>query len=174
MKTPVIASKRILLRPLCVEDAPDIFQRWTTDERVSRHVRWPTHQSVEDTIVWLQEEEEKNLGEDSYQWGFVDRERDFLFGSGGFYRNAQGIFELGYNIMYDYWNQGYTTEAAKCMLQFAREKLHQTEFVAWYAKENPASGAVLKKCGFEYEKDCVAEKFDGSRKYSCRFCRLKY
>lgn len=65
------------------------------------------------------------------------------------------------------------TIESKCMLQFAREKLQQQEFVAWYAKDNPASGAILKKCGFEYEKDCVSEKFDGSRKFACRFCRLK-
>ncbi len=174
MQTPTIESKRIILRPLRVKDAQDIYERWTSDDRVSRYVRWSTHQSVEETIWWLQEEEKNNQGEDSYQWGFVDQKKDFLFGGGGFFRNEQGIFELGYNIMYDYWNQGYTTEAVKCMLQFAREKLHQQEFVAWYAKDNPASGAILKKCGFEYEKDCVSEKFDSSRKFACRFCRLQY
>ena len=173
MKTPTIECARIVLKPLCVKDASDIFERWTSDERVSQYVRWSTHKSVEDTILWLQMEEEANLGENSYQWGWIDREKDFLFGGGGFVRNKQGIFELGYNIMYDYWNQGYTTEAVKCMLKFAYEKLNQREFIASYVKGNPASGAVLKKCGFTYEYDCTNEKFDGSEKFECKVCRLK-
>lgn len=77
MQTPTIESKRIILRPLRVEDAQDIYERWTSDDRVSQYVRWSTHQSVEETIWWLQEEEKNNSGEDSYQWGFVDREKIF-------------------------------------------------------------------------------------------------
>lgn len=174
MKTPMIESNRIILKPLSVDDALDIYIRWTSDDRVSRYVRWSTHQSVEDTILWLHDEEEANMGNDSYQWGWVDKEKNFLFGSGGFVRNAQGVFMLGYNIMYDYWGQGYTTEAVKSMLKFAYEKLNQREFEAFYVKDNLASGAVLRKCGFSYEYDCITDKFDGSETFECKMCRLKY
>ena len=40
MKTPILETKRVLLRPLVVEDAQNIFDRWTSDDRVSKYVRW--------------------------------------------------------------------------------------------------------------------------------------
>ena len=48
------------------------------------------------------------------------------------------------------------------MLDFAVKELKQKEFVAFHAVENPASGAVMRKCGFVYEGNEVHTKFDGS------------
>ena len=75
--------------------------------------------------------------------------------------------------MHKCWNQGYTTEIVKAILEFATNELGITEFVAWHAKENPASGAVLKKCGFIYEKDDVTTKFDGVTTLESKGYRLK-
>ena len=58
MKTPVLETKRVILRPLSSEDAQDIYDRWTSDDRVSKYVRWCTHSSVEDTRGWLKMVEE--------------------------------------------------------------------------------------------------------------------
>ena len=40
MKTPIIETERMILRPLSVMDANDIYERWTSDDRVSKYVRW--------------------------------------------------------------------------------------------------------------------------------------
>ena len=53
MITPIIETERMILRPLTVADAEDIYERWTTDERVARYVRWSVHTSVDLTIEWL-------------------------------------------------------------------------------------------------------------------------
>ena len=53
MRTPIIETERMILRPLTVADAEDIYERWTSDDRVSKYVRWCTHSSVNDTIGWL-------------------------------------------------------------------------------------------------------------------------
>ena len=39
MKTPIIETERMILRPITVADAADIFERWTSDERVSKYVK---------------------------------------------------------------------------------------------------------------------------------------
>ena len=31
MRTPIIETERMILRPLSVEDAKDIYERWTSD-----------------------------------------------------------------------------------------------------------------------------------------------
>lgn len=174
MNTPILATKRLILRPLSIDDAEDIFERWTSDDRVSEYVRWCTHQNVEDTKQWLESEQKNNFSDTVYQWGFVLKETGYLFGCGGINFNEEsGVYELGYNIMHKYWNQGYTTEAAKCILKFAEEELNINEFTATHDVSNPASGAVLKKCGFLYEKDGKSMKFDGKKEFSVRIYRLK-
>lgn len=174
MDTPILETERVILRPLSVDDAEIIYARWTSDDRVSKYVRWSTHESAEITRQWLTFVENNNASEVEYQWGFVRKEDGYLFGCGGIhYNQEESAYELGYNIMYDFWNQGYTTEIAKRILLFAQEELGQTEFVAWHAVDNPASGKVLRKCGFMYETNEIHEKFDGSVQYDTMKYRKK-
>ena len=173
MQTPIIETKRMILRPLSVEDAKDIYERWTSDERVSKYVRWCTHKSVNDTIQWLKLEKESINSDMIYQWGFTLKDGNYLFGCGGInFNDQESVFELGYNIMHKYWNQGYTTEAAKAILEFAVKELKQNEFIGWHAVDNPASGAVMRKCGFVYENNEIRTKFDGVTSYDTKKYRL--
>ena len=158
---------------MSVTDADNIFERWTSDDRVSKYMRWSTHNSVKDTQEWLKAEEANLYSDKAYQWGFTTKEDGYLFGSGGIcFNEDEGVFELGYNIMHKYWNQGYTTEAAKAMIDFAVNELKEKEFIAWHAVDNPASGAVMKKCGFVYEKNEIHTKFDGVTCYDTKKYRL--
>ena len=68
MNTPIIETERMILRPLSVADASNIYERWTSDDRVSKYVRWCTHNSVEDTIEWLKIEENNISSDKIYQW----------------------------------------------------------------------------------------------------------
>ena len=173
MKTPIIETERMILRPLTVVDANDIYERWTSDDRVSKYVRWCTHTSVNDTMEWLKMEESNVLSDKSYQWAFTLKENGYLFGSGGInFNDKEGVFELGYNIMHKYWNKGYTTEAAKAILDFAYNVLKQKEFIAWHATDNPASGGVMKKCGFVFEEKEIHTKFDGVTSFESKKYRL--
>ena len=166
MITPIIETERLILRPLTVKDAPDIFERWCRDERVARYVTWSVHRSVEETKEWIAMEEKSLESDKAYQWGFTLKENGYLFGSGGFFYNEEEeAWELGYNLMFDFWNQGYATEAAKAMLDFGINELKEKEFMARHAVDNPASGAVMRKCGFQYEKNEMHTKFDGITTY---------
>ena len=66
MITPIIETERMILRPLTVADADDIFERWTTDERVAKYVRWSVHGSVDITKEWLKLAEENIPSDNSY------------------------------------------------------------------------------------------------------------
>ena len=173
MITPIIETERLILRPLTVQDAPDIFERWCTDERVAKYVTWSVHGSVKETEQWLAMEEAGLESDESYQWGFTLKESGYLFGSGGFFYNEEEeAWELGYNLMFKFWNQGYATEAAKAMLDFGINVLQEKEFMARHAVDNPASGAVMRKCGFQYEKNEMHTKFDGVTSYDTKKHRL--
>lgn len=57
MKTPILETERLILRPLIVEDAWEVFNNWTSDPEVAKFMRWSTHENAEVTKEWLKEVE---------------------------------------------------------------------------------------------------------------------
>lgn len=41
-----LETERLILRPLTVNDAEEAFKNWTSDDEVSKYVRWSTHKNV--------------------------------------------------------------------------------------------------------------------------------
>ena len=62
--------------------------------------------------------------------------------------NDAGELELGYWIGRAHWGQGYATEAGAAVLAIAATLGHR-ELTASHFLDNPASGRVLRKLGFE-------------------------
>jgi ribosomal-protein-alanine N-acetyltransferase len=60
--------------------------------------------------------------------------------------------ELGYWIGLPYWNQGYTTEAARSVRTFGFEHLELNRIHSSHFINNPASGRVMQKIGMRFAK----------------------
>lgn len=173
MKTPIIETERLILRPLCLTDAQEVFNNWASDPEVAKFMVWSTHKDVEVTKAWLAELE-NTIDSDSYDWGFVRKEDDKLIGSGGiYYKKPMDSYNMGYNIMKACWHQGYTTEAAKAMIDFGVNVLDAKKFTANHAKDNPNSGKVMEKVGFHYVCDGQYSKIDGSAQFECKYYVLE-
>lgn len=169
MKTPILETERLILRPLTVADATVAYTNWTSDPDVARYMTWSTHPNVECTKEWLTEVEKNNDLDNVYDWGFVRKKDNKLIGSGGlYYKEPYTCFELGYNIMKDCWHQGYTSEAAAAILEFGINTLKQERFYARHAKPNPNSGKVMEKVGFHYVEDGHFDSMDGTKHYETR------
>lgn len=163
MNTPILETERLILRPLTMDDAQTAFHRWTSDERVARYMIWTAHQSINDTLEWLKLTIETVTCDTKYDWGIVEKDSGYLFGSCGIYfKEDIGLYEIGYRIMHDHWNKGYTTEAAKAMIDFAKENLKVKQLFARHHVDNPASGKVMIKNGFVPTGYGTMTRFDGT------------
>lgn len=60
----------------------------------------------------------------------------------------EATWELGYWYGMPYWGLGYASEAARGVMDWAREELGAKVFAAGHFADNPASGNVLRKLGF--------------------------
>jgi len=58
-------------------------------------------------------------------------------------------WEFGYWLGKAYWGQGYATEAGRRVVSFAFEELKAETLKASWVHDNPASGRVLAKLGFQ-------------------------
>ncbi len=169
MKTPILVTERLILRPLNVADTEEIYRNWSHDPEVARFMSWSVHENIEVTREWLRETEEHLELDSAYDWGFERQSDHMLIGSGGiYYREDREMFVVGYNTMKSCWNQGYTTEAVKRILKFAVEELHQERLFSYHAKENPNSGRVMEKAGFYYAKDSGYDSMDGKTHFEAK------
>ncbi|HWQ50348.1 MAG TPA: GNAT family N-acetyltransferase [Terriglobales bacterium] len=169
MKTPILETERLILRPLAVSDAGHIYVSWTSDPEVERFMVWELHGSVADTVAWLAGVEKGLESNTSYMWGVVSRETGLLIGSAGIgYVEAHGCFELGYNFMKTAWGMGYATETGRAILDFARETLSQRRFFCRHAVENVRSQRVIEKLGFKYVGEGAYDSMTGKKHFISR------
>ena len=173
MNTPTLETDRLLLRPFTYEDAEDVFTCWESDPDVARYMFWTSHNDIEKTKEWLAFEVGQIEKEDWYRFALVLKKSGELIGTGLIYFEEEvSSWEIGYNLGKKYWGMGYTTEAMRRIISFAKEELGITEFVGRYAKENPDSGKVMEKLGFQFEKEIPYECNNGTVLREGIQCRL--
>jgi RimJ/RimL family protein N-acetyltransferase len=139
-------TERLLLRPGWAEDAPALA-RAIGDEMIVRNlavVPWPY--SLRDAEAFLAAPRDPVLPS---MLIFERTEGEpVLVGSCGLGRRPSGNVELGYWISRPFWGQGFATEAGLALVEMARAlgigRLEASHFL-----DNPASGRVLEKLGFQ-------------------------
>ena len=139
-------TERLLLRPGFPEDAPALAAA-IADERIVRNLAtapWPY--GIRDAEAFLAAPRDPVLP------SFLIFERTDgaprLVGSCGLGRRPSGAVEMGYWIARAHWGRGIATEACTALIDIARAlrlgSLEGSHFI-----DNPASGRVLEKLGFE-------------------------
>lgn len=166
MVTKKIETKRMILRPLTIEDAYDVFE-WAGDAIVNKYMPYPLHKDVRQSEEWIYSLGDKN------EFCFCLKDTGKVIGSGSIvYRSEYEAYELGYNLNRKFWGMGYATEASKAMIQWAYQNLAAHDFMARHANVNKASGNVIKKCGFEFVKFGQYSRYDGSEIFEASYYTL--
>jgi len=139
-------TERLLLRPGWAEDAPALAAA-IADEKIVRNLAtapWPY--GLRDAEAFLAQPRDPSMP------SFLIFERTdgapALVGSCGLGRRPSGAVELGYWIARPFWGRGFATEASLALIDIART-LGFTRLEGSHFLDNPASGRVLEKLGFE-------------------------
>ena len=144
----LIETPRLTLRPFEAADARRIAYL-AGDYDVARMCgRVPSPYSLAHAEEWVASHDQLRQRGQEYPFA-VTLERDGLIGSCGVTR-LPGIaaWEIGYWFGVPYWGQGFASEAARAVMDWAGVELDATSFTAGHFFDNPASGAVLRKLGF--------------------------
>lgn len=139
-------TTRLLLRPGWAEDAPALAKA-IADETIVRNLAsapWPF--SLRDAEAFLAAPRDPVLPS-LLIFERTDGE-PLLVGACGLGRRASGNVELGYWISRPHWGRGFATEAGLALVAIARAlglgRLEASHFI-----DNPTSGRVLEKLGFQ-------------------------
>lgn len=149
----IIKGKRLLLRPLLITDAKQMFENWASDSKVTKYLRWQAHTSIETVKVSLMKRQEKYQLSNYYDWGIVIQESNQLIGTVSVVNQDEAIkmMELGYALGQNWWGQGYMTEAIDLVVNYLLEQMDVNRLEARCDAENKNSGKVLLKSGFQFE-----------------------
>ncbi len=146
-KHRVLETERLILRPITLDDAADLFE-YASDPENTKHT-FPTHKNIEET-QWII----ANLFMSSPLGNFAIelKENGKMIGTCDLRVNeGEKSAELAYAINKKYWGKGFAPEAAQKLLDFAFHTLKVERLWAKYAAENGASGRVMEKIGMEKE-----------------------
>ena len=156
----LLTTERLLLRHLHILDEESLYRVFGDAEVMSFGDGVQTREWVN---TWL------HTCFDWYykSWGFgpyavvTQKDQEVIGYCGLFYfpdLDGQPEVEIGYRLARSAWGQGYATEAALAVRDYAFNTLGIKRLIAMIDPSNTASIRVAKKVGMQYEKDIM---FDG-------------
>lgn len=143
LDVPSIRTPRLLLRAPARTDVADLATL-LDDFAVSRMTGRIPHPYVPaDAAGWL----DLLAGGAERAW-VIEHEGRLAGGVGLTPVEPSGVLELGYWIGQPFWRRGFATEAARTVVRHAFCDLGAPGLFASHFVDNPASGAVIGRCGF--------------------------
>ena len=152
--TKVIETERLILRPFTMADAEPMFRNWASDDAVTKHLTWPTHESVEVSRLVLADWTSHYPEHDFYQWAIVLKENGpepiGNISVVGIDKKIDGA-TMGYCMSRAHWRKGIMAEALTALIAFLFDEVGFNRIEADHDIENPASGRVMQKAGMTFE-----------------------
>jgi [ribosomal protein S5]-alanine N-acetyltransferase len=147
MTVPTLRTNRLVLRQLVVNDAAELFKT-LSDIDVMRYWSSGPHHNLDETksyIAW-----NADTDADHKCWAITTGD-ELAMGWVILLPHKKDSFELGYILGREHWREGYLTEAAGAVLDYAFVELTARRVIADTDPDNNASIGLLEKLGFKKE-----------------------
>ncbi len=142
-----LETERLRLRPVTLEDTEDMFEYSSNVENT--YYIYPAHLTLEDTRFSIAN---YFMSEPLGKYGVELKEEGKLIGTIDLrIKPAQLSAEIGYVLNQNYQGQGYATEAAQAIVNFAFEVLELEKLSATCNSENVESEALMLRLGMRKE-----------------------
>ena len=167
MQVGTIETNRLYLRGFQKEDARFAISIWN-DPEMGEYLPDEAMEEIDETYL----KEIEKLPEDEICCYMIAEFKDTheRVGTCSFIPSADGkVYDIAYCVHKKYWGNGYATEMAKGMVDYAKN--HGGDKVTVRVnKDNAGSNAVVRKVGFEV----VGEKCYKKRGTEVEFCDYLY
>ena len=147
MNTPVLKTKRLILRKFTKKDIQALFLI-LKDEEANQFLPWYPLKSLEEAKNFYEERYAAKYAQpQAYAYAVCLKEDDFPIGY--IKVDLEEPHDFGYGFRKEFWHRGIATEAGKAVVEQVK-KDGLAYITATHDKNNPRSGNVMKKLGMKY------------------------
>jgi RimJ/RimL family protein N-acetyltransferase len=150
LKSPILETARLLLRPLHLDDAPDIARLANDYAVASMLASMPHPYFAEDASEFI----ERTKAQGDCVYAITLKQKGEFLGVCGIHEDA-ARFELpfvGYWLGQPFWGHGYATEATRAMVDLFFKVTDRDVLMVSARIGNAASRRVIEKCNARFWK----------------------
>lgn len=145
---PTIETARLLLRPMHAADVDQLLCIFADPKVMAAFGTAPFDRNQ--MMHWVQRNLDHQTEHGYGLFSVILKTNGMLIGDCGLeHMDVDGTHaaELGYDVRSDYWNQGYATEAAVAVRNYAFKRLHLPRLISLIRQSNVPSQRVAEKIG---------------------------
>lgn len=159
--TFIINTARLIIRPLNINDLLTAHEYAGNIENTQYMIYLP-NKTIKETEVFLKNVtlEWQKENPSFFEWAIILN--GVHIGAISIYLEDNQAGEIGWIINKKYQGNGYATEAAKAVINFAKHYLNLNKIVAHCDYRNKPSASVMKKIGMHLESDKGIRKYKDS------------
>lgn len=148
---PILQTERLALREMSPQDVNALLRHFGNPE-VIQFINMQPIKTIEQANEWLKWMGGMYAAQDGLRWAVTLHDTSFI-GSAGLHRwNREGHYaEIGCDIAYQFWGQGYGQEVMKEVIQFGWQHMKLNRIEANVVQGNQRSIHILEKLGFKKE-----------------------
>jgi len=158
-----IETNRLILRPITIEDAQDLFEL-DSNPKVHIFLGNKPVKTIEESEAIIANVLNQYQNNGVGRLAMIEKSTNQFIGWSGLkyeenLRKEFNYYDLGYRLKEQFWGKGYATEAALASLDYGFKDLKLKEIGATADINHIASNTILKKIGmqhsgaFEFEDD---------------------
>lgn len=150
----MIDTARLLLRPMRAADTDALLAIFADPKVMAAFAAAPFDRAQMERWVRRNLEHQARYGYGLF--AVILKESGLLIGDCGLEAmdvEGERVAELGYDFRSDYWNQGFATEAASAVRDYAFQTLALPHFVSLIRQGNHASRRVAEKIGMSLDAE---------------------
>ena len=143
---PILATERLTLRQLVVDDEHEIFTL-RSDSEINKYLDRQTSATIEDARNFINRVNENINKNDSLYWAITFGEQNILVGTICLFSfsDENGKCEIGYELLTNFQGQGIMKEAVEKVIDYAFKTIKVQKIEAFLHRDNQSSINLLEK-----------------------------
>src|SRR5688572_4206700 len=146
---PILATERLTLRQLVIDDKQEIFIL-RSDSEINKYLDRQLSNTIEDAMNFINKINENINKNDSLYWAITLRDKNILVGTICLFGFSDSNYkcEIGYELLINFQRQGIMKEAVEKVIDYAFNTIKVKKIEAFLHKDNQSSIKLLEKLSF--------------------------